>query len=62
VEFETEAFFYCPYCAQQISMLLEELYGGQTYIEDCEVCCNPIQISYEIIDGEIQNVVANRTL
>jgi hypothetical protein len=34
-------------------MLLEELYGSQTYIEDCEVCCNPIQIHYEIEDGEV---------
>ena len=58
MEFEHETFFICPYCAQQISMVIEELYGGQTYIEDCEVCCQPIQISYETEDGRVTRVEA----
>lgn len=62
MEFESEVFFFCPYCGEKISMLLEELYGGQSYIEDCEVCCNPIQISYDVIDGEIANINAEKTL
>jgi hypothetical protein len=62
MDFESEEFFYCPYCAQQISMLVEELYGAQTYIEDCEVCCNPIQISYEVVEGEVTNFNAERAL
>lgn len=44
---EIEKFFKCPYCFEKISMLLDvSVPGPQTYIEDCEVCCNPIQISY----------------
>ena len=39
-----EYFFTCPYCWQNISMLLDNSQKMQTYIEDCEVCCNPIQI------------------
>lgn len=39
-----EHFFQCPYCWQNISMLLDPT-TNQTYIEDCEVCCQPIQIS-----------------
>ena len=58
MEFESESFLTCPYCGQQISMLLEELYGAQTYIEDCEVCCNPIQISYEVKDGAVVRLEA----
>lgn len=27
--------------------------GGQAYVEDCEVCCNPISISYEAEDGTV---------
>lgn len=53
MDFEQETYFQCPYCGQQISMLLEELYGQQTYIEDCEVCCSPIQITFEVDEGEI---------
>ncbi len=60
MDFESEKFFTCPYCAQQVSMLLEELYGSQTYIEDCETCCNPIEISYTVEDGQIVNLSAER--
>lgn len=60
MEFEAETFFVCPYCAQSISMVIEELYGAQSYIEDCEVCCNPIEISYEIEDGRVVSLDATR--
>lgn len=43
--------FACPYCWQEISMLLDLTAGGQSYVEDCEVCCNPIAIAYEAEDG-----------
>ena len=51
---EQETSFQCPYCAQWISFLLEDLYGGQSYIEYCEVCCQPIQITYIVEEGEIK--------
>lgn len=47
-----EHFFQCPYCWQEISMLLDSSYN-QTYIEDCEVCCNPIQISVKFEHNEL---------
>jgi len=31
-------------------MVLDMTAGRQTYVEDCEVCCNPIEISYVIDD------------
>jgi len=40
-----EHFFQCPYCWETISMLVDTSLNIQSYIEDCEVCCNPIQIS-----------------
>ncbi len=44
---EVEKYFKCPYCFEKISMLLDiSVDGQQTYVEDCEVCCNPIQIVY----------------
>lgn len=48
IEEEREYFFMCPYCWQEISMLLDTSVQHQTYIEDCEVCCNPIEIGYEM--------------
>lgn len=40
-----EHFFQCPYCWEKISMFLERTIELQTYVEDCEICCNPIQIT-----------------
>ncbi|NBX93472.1 MAG: CPXCG motif-containing cysteine-rich protein [Proteobacteria bacterium] len=49
-----EQFFTCPYCFQTISMVLETcIEGTQQYIEDCEVCCRPIQVQYEADGNEI---------
>ena len=46
-----EHFFLCPYCNAEISMLLDPSIRAQSYVEDCEVCCNPISISFEL-EGE----------
>jgi hypothetical protein len=43
-----EHFFSCPYCWENISMLVDLSQLDQSYIEDCEVCCNPIQIQVRI--------------
>ena len=48
-----EHFFQCPYCWEQISMLVDVSQFSQTYIEDCEVCCNPIQITAVCNENEI---------
>jgi hypothetical protein len=40
-----EHFFQCPYCWETISMLLDTSLANTTYVEDCEVCCRPIQIT-----------------
>lgn len=40
-----EHFFQCPYCWEEISMLLDTSIPTQTYVEDCEVCCNPLEIT-----------------
>lgn len=44
--------FLCPYCNALISMALDPT-ADQRYIEDCEVCCNPIQVAYAVIDGSL---------
>jgi transcription elongation factor Elf1 len=52
---EIEHFFTCPYCWQKISMILDVSVDEQSYVEDCEVCCNPINIGYSAEDFELQN-------
>jgi hypothetical protein len=48
-----EYFFACPYCWEEISMVLDTSVRGQTYVEDCEVCCHPIEVRYAVEEGEI---------
>ena len=40
-----EHFFQCPYCWEEISFLLDSSISSNEYIEDCEICCNPIETS-----------------
>lgn len=49
---ESEVFFQCPYCWETISMVFENYYSNQTYVEDCEVCCSPIEVSYKVNSNE----------
>lgn len=54
-----EHFFQCPYCWEEISMLLDSSISKQNYIEDCEVCCSPIEITPEFRDNELIGFNAN---
>jgi transcription elongation factor Elf1 len=45
--------FTCPYCWESITMLLDLTVADQSYVEDCEVCCNPISLHFHAEQGEI---------
>ena len=34
-------------------MVLDLSVPRQSYIEDCEVCCNPIEVSYSVRDDAL---------
>ena len=38
----------CPYCGESIEILVDGSVESQSYIEDCQVCCRPINIVAEI--------------
>lgn len=43
----------CPYCGEPLELYVDE--GGgitQHYIEDCSVCCRPIQIQVTLGPGD----------
>ena len=44
----------CPYCGQPLEIALDPSVVAQTYIEDCQICCRPIQIQVRFLDGEAQ--------
>ena len=50
---EFERFFLCPLCGARVSVLLDPSVEAQTLIEDCEVCCQPLEIRYTVEEGKI---------
>jgi len=48
----TSADVTCPYCGEAVVISVDPGGGDfQQYVEDCEVCCNPWQVSVRFIDG-----------
>lgn len=48
----------CPFCGEMISILVDLSVDDQNYIEDCQVCCKPIQIHVVAEDGAVVSVNA----
>lgn len=57
---EEEYFFECPWCGEAVSMILDLSVSHQSYIEDCEVCCRPIEIDYRSGGGDVEEFHARR--
>jgi transcription elongation factor Elf1 len=50
----TEKTIECPYCGEMIEVLIDSTDMNQQYIEDCQVCCKPINILVnENFSGEL---------
>lgn len=46
----------CPFCAESIVILLDVSAGDQSYIEDCQVCCRPMQIGFAVDNDDNPDV------
>lgn len=46
----------CPHCWETINLTLDLSVPGQSYIEDCPVCCRPMLVSYAASNGEIDEL------
>lgn len=53
-----EVFYTCPYCFSTVSLLVDSSAGEQSYIEDCERCCNPIQFDIQASGARVLNISA----
>ncbi len=38
----------CPYCGENIGLLVDPSVSQQSYVEDCQVCCRPINLNVEV--------------
>jgi transcription elongation factor Elf1 len=48
-----EAYFDCPYCWQNQLKIVDPSIENQNFIEDCEVCCNPIDFYITVENNEV---------
>jgi hypothetical protein len=46
----------CPYCGETIELAIDCSVAEQEYIEDCYVCCRPIQVVAYINDEGIPSI------
>jgi hypothetical protein len=51
----------CPYCWERFKTQVDLTGGSCTYVEDCQVCCQPIELTCEVgAAGELLGVNADR--
>jgi hypothetical protein len=51
----------CPYCAEQYETQVDLTAGTFTYVEDCQICCQPIELYVEVNEaGRLRSVNAQR--
>lgn len=41
----------CPYCGEEFDTALDLSAGSFQYVEDCQVCCQPIELAGEVDEG-----------
>ena len=46
----------CPFCGEFMTILVDASAGSQSYIEDCQICCQPMQIDFEAEEGVLLQV------
>jgi len=50
----------CPYCYESIPIIIDCSQPSQEYIEDCQVCCQPILLTININQIDDISVLARR--
>lgn len=45
----------CPYCGETVELAVDPSAGSAAYVEDCPVCCRPMQVTVDV-DGESVSV------
>ena len=46
----------CPYCGETIEIVVDCSVESQSYIEDCQVCCRPINLTVTVDEEGLPQV------
>jgi hypothetical protein len=50
----------CPYCGEEYQTTIDTSQQDYSTIEDCAVCCQPIELTVRAMPGEILSLDAER--
>ena len=50
-----EHYFDCPHCWQNQLKLIDPSINSQMFIEDCEVCCNPLEFYISVSQNAVES-------
>jgi len=51
----------CPWCGEAYGSMLDLTDASRSYIEDCQVCCRPIEVRLEVSErGALESVSTAR--
>jgi hypothetical protein len=46
----------CPYCWESFALMVDTSQGKQEFVEDCPVCCRPIDFRVDCRPGHVESV------
>ncbi|SME93819.1 CPXCG motif-containing cysteine-rich protein [Pseudobacteriovorax antillogorgiicola] len=52
--------FQCPFCGEINDSFFDLSQGSSTYIEDCQICCRPINLYFSVQEDGSFSVDAQR--
>ena len=52
----------CPYCGEDFETQIDTSTGSARYVEDCQVCCQPIEFVVEVdVSGDLESLSTLRS-
>jgi len=50
----------CPYCGERLLLRVDLSAGSQSYVEDCQVCCQPMTVTISADEDGAASVTVDR--
>lgn len=50
-----EHYFDCPHCWETQLKMIDPSVDEQNFIEDCEVCCNPLEFNLSVMNNNLES-------
>lgn len=60
MSFVVERRIRCPFCTARMDVVLDLSAGSQSYVEDCQICCQPMQITFETDSEQVLEIDVSR--